>query len=218
MFRVSGHSPEKKHSWQFIHTRNMGRHKEFDRDDVLRKATNMFWLKGYEGTSVQDLVDCMGINRGSLYDTFGDKHTLFLAALDYYRDDRVSTLLKILLKSTEGVGAIRQFFNTLVEYQSGDRPSQGCLMVNATVECAIHDDEAAVKVSAHMAVLEDAFYRALLRAQRQNELAHPTQNLRAMARFFVNTANGLCVTAKTSPDRAVLQDIADVTLSVLTKK
>ena len=194
----------------------MGRNKEFDRHDVLDKAMDMFWLKGYEATSVQDLVDCMGINRGSLYDTFGDKHTLFLSALDYYRDERVNMLLKTLLKSTEGVGAIRQFFDNLVDNRSSDRGCQGCLMVNATVERALHDDETAVKVSAHMAILEDAFYRALLRAQRQGELTKPAESLRALARYFVSSANGLCVTAKISPDRSVLQDIADTTLSILT--
>ena len=62
----------------------MARTKCFNRDEALEKAMQAFWAKGYEATSVQDLVDCMGINRGSLYDTFGDKHQLFLEALDQY--------------------------------------------------------------------------------------------------------------------------------------
>ena len=62
----------------------MARTKCFNRDEALEKAIGAFWAKGYEATSVQDLVDCMGINRGSLYDTFGDKHKLFLEALDRY--------------------------------------------------------------------------------------------------------------------------------------
>ncbi|MEM7772562.1 MAG: TetR/AcrR family transcriptional regulator [Cyanobacteria bacterium P01_E01_bin.6] len=193
----------------------MGRHKEFDRNEVLDKAAAMFRMKGYEATSVQDLVNCMGINRGSLYDTFGDKQALFLASLDYYRDQHVTELTKTLLKSSEGIGSIRQFFNLLVENRSGDRGCQGCLMVNTTVERILHDDETAAKVSAHMAILEDAFYRALLRAQRLGEITKTHQTLRSLARYFVSSANGLCVTAKTSPDRSVLQDIADTTLSIL---
>lgn len=194
----------------------MGRHKEFDRDVVLDKALDIFLLKGYEATSVQDLVACMGINRGSLYDTFGDKHSLFLSALDRYRDEQVSVLLAVLLKSKTGIDSIRQFFNTLVEIRSGDRGNQGCLMVNSTVELVLHDDEAAGKVVAHMAALEEAFYRALVRAERNGELKSGLR-LRSMARHLVNTANGLCVTAKVSPDRTVLQEIADVALSVLTQ-
>lgn len=192
----------------------MGRHKEFDRNAVLEKAMDVFWEKGYEATSIQELVDHMKINRGSLYDTFGDKHSLFLMALDHYRDRRVSQRLKCLLKSSEGVEAIRQFFRDLADARVGDRGCQGCLMVNSTVELAPHDDEAAGKVAAHMAALEDAFYRTLLRAQKRGELTHQS-NLRGVARYLVNSANGLCVMAKVSPDRAVLDDIVEMTLSVL---
>jgi len=192
----------------------MGRHKEFDRNAVLEQAMDVFWEKGYEATSVQDLVARMQINRGSLYDTFGDKHSLYLTALDHYRDQHVSQRLKALLKSSEGVEAIRQFFNGLVATWVGDRGCQGCFMINSMVELAIRDDEAAGKAAAHMAAVEDAFYRTLLRAQKQGELQHHT-DLRALARFLINSANGLCVVAKVSPDRAVLEDIVTVTLSVL---
>lgn len=192
----------------------MGRHKEFERNAVLERAMDVFWEKGYEAASVQELVERMQINRGSLYDTFGDKHSLFLTALDHYRDQQVSLRLKSLLKSDEGVEAIRGFFGDLVTTWCSDRGYQGCLMVNVMVELAIHDDEAAGKVAAHIAALEDAFYRTLLRAQKKGELQHQT-DLRALARYLVNGANGLCVMAKVSPDRAVLEDIVAVTLSVL---
>lgn len=192
----------------------MGRHKEFDRDTVLEHAMEVFWEKGYEATSIQELVTRMQINRGSLYDTFGDKHSLFLTALDHYRDRQVSQRLKSLLKADEGIESIRGFFEGLVTAWMGDRGCQGCFMVNATVELAIRDDEAAGKFAAHMAAVEDAFYRTLLRARKQGELKNH-DDLRALARYLVNSANGLCVMAKVSPDRAVLEDIVSVTLSVL---
>lgn len=192
----------------------MGRHKEFDRNTVLEQAMDVFWEKGYEATSIQELVSRMKINRGSLYDTFGDKHSLYLTALDHYRDQQVSQRLKSLLKSNQGIEAIRQFFGDLVTFWCGDRGCQGCFMVNSTVELAIHDDEAAGKIAAHMAAVEDAFYRTLLRAQKQGEL-QSQRDPRALARYLVNSANGLCVMAKVSPDRAVLEDIVTVTLSVL---
>lgn len=193
----------------------MGRHKEFDRNKVLEKAAAMFRKQGYEATSVQDLVTCMGINRGSLYDTFGDKQALFLSALDYYRETYANNLISALQQSTEGVSSIRQFFNALVNSRSGEEGCQGCLMVNTVVERMLHDKETADKVSAHLTVLEDAFYQALLRAQRLGELNRSPEELRRLARYFVSCANGLCVSAKASPDPSVLQDIADTTLSVL---
>ncbi|MGF1495984.1 MAG: TetR/AcrR family transcriptional regulator [Elainellaceae cyanobacterium] len=192
----------------------MARCKEFDRDAVLDKAMEVFLHKGYEATSVQDLVACMGINRGSLYDTFGDKHSLFMAVLDRYRDVRANERLKVLLRSPDGIVAIRQFFEDMVATRSLESGCCGCLMVNSTVELALHDDEAAGRVAAHLASLEEAFYRALVRAKKQGELGD-RHNLRALARYLTNSINGICVMAKTSPDRQVLQDIADVTLSVL---
>ena len=71
----------------------MARHKEFEREVVLEKAMATFWRYGYEGTSVQTLVENMGINRGSIYDTFGDKRSLFLAAIQHYNEAVVKKLL-----------------------------------------------------------------------------------------------------------------------------
>jgi TetR/AcrR family transcriptional repressor of nem operon len=196
----------------------MGRHKEFDRNEVLERAAALFQMKGYEATSIQDLVQCMGINRGSLYDTFGDKQRLFLAALDHYCNTSVNELVTVLLKSSQGIEAIHQFFNTLVTIRSSDEGCQGCLMVNTMVERVLHDNATADKVTAHMMALEDAFYQTLLRAQKLGEINHPPDALRKLARYFVSSANGLCVTAKASPNPSVLQDIADTTLSVLSSQ
>ena len=74
----------------------MARQKEFDRDEVLHKAMEVFWMRGYEGTSIQDLVKYMGINRQSIYDTFGDKHTLFLQSLDRYREIQSRKVFDVL--------------------------------------------------------------------------------------------------------------------------
>ncbi len=174
----------------------------------------MFWYKGYEATSVQDLIDCMRINRGSLYDTFGDKHSLFIATLDRYRDAFVSDRLNVLERSPSGLAAIRQFFDAIVQLHTSETGCQGCFMINSMVELSLHDDEIAGRIASHLKHLEEALYRALVRAQKQNEL-RPHQNLRALAQFLTNSINGLCVTAKISPEPRMLQNIADVTLSVL---
>ncbi len=189
----------------------MARHKEFDRDEVLKKAMELFWYKGYEATSVRDLVKHMGINRGSLYDTFGDKHSLFMAALDCYGE---GSALKELAESPQGVAAIGQFFTNLLGYYTTKKECEGCLMTNTLVELALHDSDAANKITAYLQQMEDAFYQALLWGKEQGEI-NPSLNLRAIARYLTSSANGLSVMAKAKPDTQVLKDIVEMTLATL---
>ncbi len=192
----------------------MGRPKEFDRDVVLDRAMQVFWSRGYEATSIEHLVARMGIQRGSLYDTFGDKRALFFAAIDHY--DRVVTakLLATLEGQGSGKGAIRRFFRLKVDLALEPGRPRGCLVTNSTAELASRDRGTASRVGAVLAKIETAFHRAVVRAQKAGEI-DPTRNPRALARFLTNSAQGLSVMAKTSPDRAVLEDVVKVTLAAL---
>ena len=191
----------------------MARHKEFEREEVLDKAMDLFWRQGYEATSIQDLVSYMGINRGSIYDTFGDKHQLFLAALERYLDN-VSQKLQKLENSPTGIAAIREFFLELLESRTGEKGTQGCMITNSTVELILDDPHTASRIQSQLARMEKAFYQALTRAQAQGEI-RPQHNLHALARFLVSSAHGSAVIAKTAPQKEVLEDIVNVTLSVL---
>ena len=191
----------------------MARQKEFDRDEVLEKAMNLFWYKGYEATSVQDLVERMGINRGSLYDTFGDKHSLYLAVLDRY-SKTAAEQLQILEQADAGLPAIERFFYALeTEFSAGEH-CKGCLMANSMVELALHDPQTARKIAAHLSRMETGFHQVLVRAQKKGEIA-TDRDLQALARFLTSSVNGLSVMAKAVSDRKVLQDIVKVILSVL---
>jgi TetR/AcrR family transcriptional regulator, transcriptional repressor for nem operon len=192
----------------------VGRPKEFDRDVVLDRAMQVFWSRGYEATSIEHLVARMGIQRGSLYDTFGDKRALFFAAIDHY--DRVVTakLLATLEGQGSGKGAIRRFFRLKVDLALEPGRPRGCLVTNSTAELASRDRGTASRVGAVLAKIETAFHRAVVRAQKAGEI-DPTRNPRALARFLTNSAQGLSVMAKTSPDRAVLEDVVKVTLAAL---
>lgn len=192
----------------------MARPKEFNREEVLDKAVELFWYQGYEATSIQALLGSMGINRGSLYDTFGDKHSLFLEALDRYSHNTTQRL-KCLEESCGGLAAIRQFFWDLLDSLLSGDTCKGCLMANSIVEVALHDPQAREKVSAHLARLEAAFHRALVRASEAEEIDPQERDLQALARFLTSSANGLCVVAKAVANRATLEDIVMVTLSVL---
>src|SRR5882762_5197437 len=102
----------------------MARHKEFDRDEALHKAMEVFWSRGYKATSIQDLVKHMGINRQSLYDTFGDKHALYLLALDRYREIEVRKLFDLLERPGSVKKNLRQLFAAVVEGALGDRSEE----------------------------------------------------------------------------------------------
>ena len=192
----------------------MARPKEFENDVVLDRAMQVFWSRGYQGTSIQHLVARMGIQRGSLYATFGDKRTLFFAAIDRY--DRVVTakLLATLEHPGSGKDAIRRFFRLKVELSMEPGRPRGCLVTNSTAELASRDRGTATRVGAVLTKIESAFHRAVVRAQKGGEI-DPARNPRALARFLTSSAQGLSVMAKASPGRAVLEDIVKVTLAAL---
>src|SRR5213075_2124987 len=104
----------------------MARHKEFDRDEALQKAMEVFWSRGYEAASIQELVEHMGINRQSLYDTFGDKHALYLKALDRYREVESRKLFELLGRGGSVKKAFRQLFSGVVEGSLGAGERRGC--------------------------------------------------------------------------------------------
>jgi TetR/AcrR family transcriptional repressor of nem operon len=192
----------------------MARHKEFDRDEALHKAMEVFWSRGYEAASIQDLVNHMGINRQSLYDTFGDKHALYLQALDRYRDIEGRKVFELL----EGPGSVRntlrQLFEGVVERALCDGQRRGCFMGNAMSELAGHCKETAARTYSNMAAAEEAFYRALLRGKKDGELKG-VRDPRAVARFLYSSLQGLILMAKATQDRKTLEDVVKVTLSVL---
>ncbi|MEM9685262.1 MAG: TetR/AcrR family transcriptional regulator, partial [Pseudomonadota bacterium] len=149
----------------------MARPKEFDPDDALEKAMHQFWSKGYFDTSIRDLIDRTGVNYYGLYGEFGNKHGLFLAALDRYRD----TVTAEALKELDGPGSIHEtilrMFGRLSELTRTPDGRVGCLMCNTAVEVAPTDEDAAAKVKAHRKLIEKALTAALTRAKDKGEIA-----------------------------------------------
>lgn len=192
----------------------MPRTKAFDPDEALDRAMQLFWRQGYEATSVQELVDHMGINRFSLYDTFGCKHELFLAALDRYRDQVVTLGLRVLEGPRSGLEAIRRYFAGALDSVSARGGWRGCLMTNTAVEVAPHDRPTAARVRAHLERQERAFYRQLERAREAGELSSG-DDLQDLARYLTGAAQGLGVLAKARRGRRELENYVAVVLSVL---
>ena len=191
----------------------MGRPRQFDREEVLDLAMAVFIEKGFEATSIQDLIDAMGINRASLYDTFGDKESLFLEVLDRYDNRMYQELNELLLRHESRVDGLKAWFYRVVEQGSNNR-HPGCLMVNSTVERALRDEDCAARASRNFRRSEETYYQALLQAQQAGEIA-TDRDLRALARFLAGTIRGLRVAAKATSDYQTLKDIADIALSTI---
>lgn len=181
----------------------MPRPKSFIPEEVLDKAMVLFWEKGFEATSVQDLVDHMGINRFSLYSTFGDKHTLFLKALDRYRDQVVRASLSCL-ESDSGLPAIERFFDSLVQFLRAQQPVRGCMMVNAAVELAPRDAKVSTRVRCHREMVEEALLRQVIIARQRGQIG-AERDPGELAAFLASCALGLGVLAKTEPGPDTLE-------------
>ena len=192
----------------------MARHKEFDQDEALQKAMEVFWARGYEGTSIQDLVGRMGINRQSLYDTFGDKHALYLLALDRYCQVESRKAIELLENSASVKKAVRQLFAGVVEVALCDKQRRGCFAGNAMSELAGRCKATAARTGSNVKAMEGAFYRALLRGKKEGELK-TVREPRAVARFLYSSLQGLILMSKATPDRRTLEDVVKITLSVL---
>lgn len=189
----------------------MARTKEFDCERALDDALRLFWEKGYEATSVQNLVDATGVNRASLYDTFGSKSELFQKVLDRFALTG-NNIEHATLGVAPGLERIRAALRQAGEQCRSD--VRGCLVVNAVVERATRD-HAMEKIGEESRVgLEQFFMRSLEAAERRGEIGRG-KDLRALARYLVNVLFGLRVTAKTRPAPGVVQDIVETTLRTI---
>ena len=192
----------------------MARTKDFDESEVLNKAVCIFWHKGYNGTSMQDLVDGLGISRSSLYDTYGDKHTLYLKALESYQQSGSNDLCRIVNGASSARDALKQLLDWIAGNMLNDEQSKGCFMVNAQVEVAAHDPAVNAIVCRNDQQIEDVFYKTIKTGQEKGEITNK-QDAHALARFIVNTINGMRVSAKSTTDTSFFDDIISTTLKIL---
>ena len=177
----------------------MARPKAFEPEAVLEKAMRLFWKKGFAATSVQDLVERMGINRFSLYDTFGDKRALYLAALDRYQEQRNEGLVRILEDTDDGLAAICRYFEQLATDFGDGADGHGCFVQQATLELAGRDADVAARVRTFHLRQEKAIHAALKRAQAEGRLPE-RRNLRDLARFLYAAGQGLIVMGRSGHD------------------
>ncbi|MGI5208053.1 TetR/AcrR family transcriptional regulator [Spirillospora sp. CA-108201] len=185
----------------------MARTKEFDPDAALRRALELFWERGYEATSMADLVAHLGIARASVYATFGGKRELYLKALERYLRDTDPKIAEALSQPGPVLPAVRELIERYAEESARDRPRLGCLVVNTAVELAARDAEAARLVEASWNFLEASLTTALTRARAQGELP-PEKDPRALARLLLVVFQGMRVLGRAPADDHRLRDAA----------
>lgn len=190
----------------------MARVKEFDPDVVLARALDLFWRRGYEATSMADLVEHLGIGRASIYATYGSKHDLYLKALDLYGRTTGLSSADALSRPGLVLPAVRDL---LLGFASGppERP-KGCLVVNAAIELMGSDPEVGRQVESSWDRLELSLTSAMLRARAQGEIP-ADKDPEALARFLLVVMQGLRVLGRGEPDPARVRDAVDQAIATL---
>jgi TetR/AcrR family transcriptional regulator, transcriptional repressor for nem operon len=192
----------------------MPRPRRFDETDVVDRAMEMFWTRGYEGTSVGDLTAELGVHPGSLYRTFGDKHALFLRALDRYRETQAQALAPALLAGGPVLPRIRAVLMGFIALAAEQDPPRGCLAANSVGELLPGDKDVARGVAGVLSDVEDGFLQGLRAAVRQGEIASDA-DLPGWAAALTMLVQGLQVVAKTGRDPDSLVRGVDVALAAL---
>lgn len=190
-----------------------GPSKKFDRDEVLEKAMNLFWKQGYEATGVTQLLEHTGIGRQSLYDTFGDKRSLFLATLNHYFRTRVGPLMAQLRAPGSPREVLRQAFR-MAEKSMSEPDFHGCMIGNTTAELAERDPEVEALVRGYLVAMEDAATDLLARGQAEGEFANDI-DARDLARVFVHALQGLTLLHKVLRDPGATRAVMESTMKLL---
>jgi len=192
----------------------MPRARQFDEAETLEKAVLLFWKQGYHHTSVQDLVDHLGLNRGSLYNTFGGKRALFDRAFAWYRQQEIKRLRTFLDAQPNVRTGLRALFGHLIQDDCADPDAKGCFIVNTTTELIPSDREIQHVLVDHRHAIHALLRDALIRGRQQKQIAEGI-DVDAMAQLLYTLMTGLRVVGKTKPDPRRLHAMVDTAFVLL---
>ncbi len=191
----------------------MGRSKEFEENEVLQKAMELFWQQGYEKTSMSDLVEHMGIHRKSIYDTFGDKHSLYLKVIERYGEFSTAKYKSETLRAKTSYQAIQYIFDYIIE--GNDDKHYGCLFVNAATEFGPWDQEVLKKTEDAFSQAENSITEIIKQGQENGEFSRKYDK-ELLGEILHNAFLGLRVLVKTSASKEKMHDIAKFYLDLIT--
>jgi AcrR family transcriptional regulator len=193
-------------------TPSRGRPREFDSDDALAAALRVFWKRGYEGASLAELTEAMGITKPSLYACFGNKEALFRAALDLYEREKLC-YVGTALEADTARGVVERLLGGALAMYCGEQDPQGCLSVISTLTCGVEAESIRADVIARRASSEAALVRRLERARDEGDLPEHADP-EALASYLTTVLQGMSVKASAGACRDVLGGIVDTTLSM----
>lgn len=188
--------------------------KYFNINDALHSAVNVFWSSGYEGSSMQLLQDEMGIRRQSLYDTFGNKHNLFISSLDYYHENVIIPNFSLILRENSPTKGIKNYFNQRVKDLNNPDVIPGCLITNTLSELGVSDDSIIKRTRRTHDYMEKVFYQALVNAQELGEIGHDKEP-KLIALQLLNSAQGLFVLSKSGISQKKIKLLVNSFLEIL---
>jgi TetR/AcrR family transcriptional repressor of nem operon len=189
----------------------MARPKSFDREKALIQAMRLFWRKGYTATSIEDLVETLGLSRSSLYGTFGDKRRLFLEALTFYSKRVINGTARTLNEAPSPLAGIQALFDDLIAAVDNPSGALGCFMVNSIAELVPYDPEVSALATAYSDSLQGLLAKALTGAGRPDQDTRQ-ETPEQLAAYVFNMIQGLRVLIKSGATRAQVQAIRDITL------
>ncbi|HMG90291.1 MAG TPA: TetR/AcrR family transcriptional regulator [Chryseolinea sp.] len=171
-----------------------GRPKDFDEAAVLDKAIELFWKKGYEATSLEQLLAAMGMGKGSMYHNFGNKREVFKLALNRFNQKFVGWLDEEVTKAKDPIAFIKDYFRGIPR-QGADDHKKGCFLGNTVAELACIDPGLEKLAAEHLERMEDIFYTHVKNAQQRGKLKSK-EDARLLARHLINLWNGLNITRR----------------------
>lgn len=194
----------------------MARTREFDETEILEKAVNLFWNNGYNAVSTQDLIDSFGISKSSMYGAYKDKRSLFILALQHYRQSVSENMIQLLKSNASFEEIISQMLHNIIHETVNDPQCKGCFIVNTAIELASHDEEILGIIRQNRTNIIDNLSQAIQKGIDSQELS-PKNNPKALANYFYSLINGLRVDAKVTRQKVDYQSTVDLALSVLIK-
>ena len=186
----------------------------FERDDVLQRATEVFWRCGYGATSVSDLVTATGLKPGSIYAAFGSKKGLFLEVLEQYHCDFLRAVDQLLATADSPLQAVETLFRDVAAKTLDDADARGCLAVNALLEMAPHDEDVVSNLQQGNERLRKKL-EGLLDAAKANGEVDNSADTAQLSAFLLNNLWGMRVLCKSRPTAAALDGIVNGVLSAL---
>lgn len=191
-----------------------GRPKIFDKKEVIDKAADLFWRKGYEAASTDELLAAMGIGKGSFYLAFPEgKRELFENALEQFNNDALLRLQAALAKTDKPAEQIRKFFSDIA-HAPKEEHAKGCFMGNTVAELSNVDNQLKLKAVKRLKQLEQLFYDAIIAALEKGELKTKVDPV-ILARYLVTMWNGLNITRRMYVDPKALAGLIELQLKVL---